>query len=125
MGPCSVPACPGQNPLRSRKIVALPRRVRLYLLRPKCDLMNFELAAAPSPPASGVNILGVSAYYHDSSACLVRDGSILAAAQEERFTRKKHDAAFPAQAVDYCLRAGRISIKEVAYVTFYEKPFLK
>src|SRR5467141_3231275 len=70
-------------------------------------------------------ILGISAYYHDSAACLVRDGEIVAAAQEERFTRKKHDAAFPAHAVDYCLRAGGIQNKDLNLVAFYEKPFLK
>jgi carbamoyltransferase len=72
-----------------------------------------------------ISILGISAFYHDSAACLVQDGKIVAAAQEERFTRKKHDSAFPKQAVDYCLRAGGISIKEVDFVAFYEKPFLK
>ena len=70
-------------------------------------------------------ILGISAFYHDSAACLVRDGEIVAAAQEERFTRKKHDAAFPAHAVDYCLRAGGIKSGDLALVAFYEKPFLK
>lgn len=75
--------------------------------------------------ASEVNILGISAFYHDSAACLVRNGQIVAAAQEERFTRKKHDAGFPRQAVDYCLREGGLSIQDVDYVTFYEKPFLK
>ena len=72
-----------------------------------------------------VNILGISAFYHDSAACLVRDGRIIAAAQEERFTRKKHDAAFPKMAVEYCLREGGITIHDVAFVAFYEKPFLK
>jgi carbamoyltransferase len=72
-----------------------------------------------------VNILGISAFYHDSAACLVRDGTILAAAQEERFTRKKHDASFPKHAVDYCLRAGGIASREIDFVAFYEKPFLK
>ena len=72
-----------------------------------------------------MNILGISAFYHDSAACLLQDGRIVAAAQEERFTRKKHDAAFPAEAVKYCLREGRIGIKEVDLVAFYEKPFLK
>jgi carbamoyltransferase len=72
-----------------------------------------------------VNILGISAFYHDSAACLVRDGRIFAAAQEERFTRKKHDARFPKHAVDYCLREGRLRITDVDYVAFYEKPFLK
>jgi carbamoyltransferase len=72
-----------------------------------------------------VNILGISAFYHDSAACLVRDGRIIAAAQEERFTRKKHDPAFPKNAVEYCLREGGIKISAVDYVAFYEKPFLK
>jgi carbamoyltransferase len=72
-----------------------------------------------------VNILGLSAFYHDSAACLVRDGEIVAAAQEERFTRKKHDARFPEQAVRYCLREGGLDVDELDYVTFYEKPFLK
>jgi carbamoyltransferase len=71
------------------------------------------------------NILGLSAFYHDSAACLVRDGQIVAAAQEERFTRKKHDAAFPAQAAAYCLREGGIGVGDLDLVAFYEKPFLK
>ena len=70
-------------------------------------------------------ILGISAFYHDSAACLVRDGRIVAAAQEERFTRKKHDAAFPKFAVEYCLREGGLRIGEVDFVAFYEKPFIK
>jgi carbamoyltransferase len=72
-----------------------------------------------------VNILGISAFYHDSAACLVRDGEIIAAAQEERFTRKKHDASFPKHAVDYCLREGGIRVNDLDLVAFYEKPFLK
>ena len=72
-----------------------------------------------------MHILGISAYYHDSAACLLRDGEIVAAAQEERFTRKKHDAAFPANAVRYCLSEGGISAKDVRHVAFYDKPFLK
>jgi carbamoyltransferase len=71
------------------------------------------------------NILGISAFYHDSAACLVRDGEIVAAAQEERFTRKKHDAAFPSQAVAYCLREGGIGAGDLHLAAFYEKPFLK
>jgi carbamoyltransferase len=70
-------------------------------------------------------ILGISAYYHDSAACLVRDGEIVAAAQEERFTRKKHDASFPKHAAQYCLREGGLRIEEVDYVGFYDKPLLK
>jgi len=73
-----------------------------------------------------VNILGLSAFYHDSAACLLRDGVIIAAAQEERFTRKKHDAGFPRRAIDYCLREGGISAGAgLDLVAFYEKPFLK
>jgi carbamoyltransferase len=70
-------------------------------------------------------ILGISAYYHDSAACLVEDGRIVAAAQEERFTRKKHDAAFPKHAVDYCLREAGITLRDVNLVGFYEKPLVK
>ena len=72
-----------------------------------------------------MNILGVSAFYHDSAACLVKDGVIIGAAQEERFTRKKHDASFPANAVKYCLTEGGISVADLDLVAFYEKPFLK
>ena len=70
-------------------------------------------------------ILGLSAYYHDSAACLVVDGEIVAAAQEERFTRKKHDPGFPSHAVEYCLREGGIRINDVDLVGFYEKPLVK
>jgi carbamoyltransferase len=72
-----------------------------------------------------VRILGISAFYHDSAAALVRDGEIVAAAQEERFTRKKHDAGFPARAVEYCLSEEGIRLDEVDHVVFYDKPFLK
>jgi carbamoyltransferase len=71
------------------------------------------------------HILGISAFYHDSAACLLRDGEIIAAAQEERFTRKKGDAAFPRQAVAYCLRAGGLAVNDLAAVAFYDKPLLK
>jgi carbamoyltransferase len=70
-------------------------------------------------------ILGISAFYHDSAAALVADGNIVAAAQEERFTRKKHDSNFPKQAVDYCLREAGIQPEDLDYVVFYEKPLLK
>jgi carbamoyltransferase len=72
-----------------------------------------------------VDILGLSAFYHDSAACLVRDGRVVAAAQEERFTRKRHDAAFPAQAAAYCLEQGGIQAKDLDLVVFYDKPLLK
>ncbi|HLL73737.1 MAG TPA: carbamoyltransferase [Pyrinomonadaceae bacterium] len=70
-------------------------------------------------------ILGISAYYHDSAACLVRDGRVVAAAQEERFTRKKHDHRFPAAAVEYCLREGGVTGAQLDHVAFYDKPLLK
>ena len=72
-----------------------------------------------------MNILGISAYYHDSAACLVRDGEIVAAAQEERFTRKKHDHEFPAKAVDFCLDYGGLEPGNLDLVVFYDKPLLK
>lgn len=72
-----------------------------------------------------MHILGISAYYHDAAACLVRDGEIVAAAQEERFTRKKHDAQFPAQAIDYCLAEAHIRPEQIDHIVFYDKPFLK
>jgi len=72
-----------------------------------------------------LNILGISAYYHDSAACLVQDGKIVAAAQEERFTRKKHDYRFPENAVEFCLEQGGITAEDIDLVTFYDKPLLK
>ena len=72
-----------------------------------------------------MRILGLSAYYHDSAAALIEDGRIVAAAQEERFTRKKHDASFPGNAIAYCLAEANASIEELDHVVFYDKPFLK
>lgn len=72
-----------------------------------------------------MNILGISAFYHDSAAALVRDGDIVAAAQEERFTRKKHDYRFPQNAIDYCLSEGGVEPTQLDYVAFYDKPLLK
>src|SRR6266567_2603054 len=72
-----------------------------------------------------MHILGISAYYHDSAACIVRDGEIIAAAQEERFTRKKHDHRFPANAVNFCLDYAGIKGGQVDLVAFYDKPLLK
>jgi len=71
-----------------------------------------------------MNILGISCFYHDSAACLVQDGRILAAAQEERFSRKKHDPRYPKNAIQYCLAEGGIAIGDLDYVVFYDKPFL-
>ncbi|MEA3275504.1 MAG: carbamoyltransferase [Pseudomonadota bacterium] len=72
-----------------------------------------------------MNILGLSAYYHDSAAALVRDGEVMAAAQEERFSRRKHDARFPREAIDYCLREGGLGLGEIDQVVFYDKPLVK
>src|SRR5215472_10398050 len=72
-----------------------------------------------------VRILGISAFYHDSAAVLLVDGRIIAAAQEERFSRKKHDAGFPIHAIRYCLDAGGIEARDLDLVAFYDKPFLK
>ena len=70
-------------------------------------------------------ILGISAYYHDSAAALVKDGEILAANQQERFTRKKHDAGFPAEAISSCLDQAGIGLGDVDHIIFYDKPLLK
>src|SRR3954452_3745047 len=71
------------------------------------------------------HILGISAYYHDSAAALLKDGQIVAAAQEERFTRKKGDAAFPKQSVEFCLREAGVTPDQLSVVGFYDKPLLK
>ena len=72
-----------------------------------------------------MRVLGLSAFYHDSAAALVQDGRIVAAAQEKRFTRKKFDAGYPRLAIDYCLKAGGIRLRDVDLVVFYDKPFIK
>ncbi len=72
-----------------------------------------------------MRILGISAFYHDSAAALIDDGHIVAAAQEERFTRKKHDSSFPEAAIAYCLDEAGVGMGDVDYVAFYDKPFLK
>jgi carbamoyltransferase len=77
------------------------------------------------PDPHSVWILGISGYYHDSAACLIKNGQIIAAAQEERFTRKKHDPRFPKLAIAYCLKEGRISLHDLHFIAFYEKPFIK
>lgn len=70
-------------------------------------------------------ILGISSFYHDSAACLIKDGEIIAAAQEERFTRVKHDSNFPSNAIKFCLHQAKIDSKEISNVVFYEKPLIK
>src|SRR3989338_2421528 len=72
-----------------------------------------------------MKILGISAFYHDSAAALIDDGQIVAAAEEERFTRKKHDSSFPEKAIDFCLSYAGMSKQDIDYVAFYEKPFVK
>jgi len=72
-----------------------------------------------------MRILGISAYYHDAAAALLIDGQVAAAAQEERFTRKKHDANFPTNALRYCVKEAGVAWSDIDFVTFYEKPFLK
>ena len=71
------------------------------------------------------SILGISAFYHDSAAALIIDGKIIGAAQEERFTRKKHDSSYPKNSINYVLKEANLKINEVDHVIFYEKPFLK
>ena len=70
-------------------------------------------------------ILGISAFYHDSAACILKDGKIIAAAQEERFTRKKHDSSYPFNAIKFVLKYSRLKLSEIDYIVFYEKPFFK
>jgi len=70
-------------------------------------------------------ILGISCFYHDAAACLINDGKVIAAASEERFTRKKYDESFPINAIKYCFREAHITISDISYIGFYDKPFLK
>ena len=71
------------------------------------------------------SILGISAFYHDSAACILKDGEIIAAAQEERFTRKKHDSSYPFNAINFVLNSSNLKLSDVNYIVFFEKPFLK
>ena len=72
-----------------------------------------------------MNILGISAFYHDSAACVVQDGRVVSAAQEERYTRKKHDHSFPKNAVFSCLKTAGLKIDDINIISFYDKPFIK
>jgi len=83
------------------------------------DLMSLH------PNRFMMRVLGISSFYHDSAAALIEDGRIVAAAQEERFTRRKHDPEFPHRAIEYCLREGGVGLDELDHVVFYDKPFLK
>ena len=71
------------------------------------------------------SILGISAFYHDSAACILKDGEIIAAAQEERFTRKKHDSSYPHNAIEFVLNYANLKLNKVDQIVFFEKPFLK
>jgi carbamoyltransferase len=94
-----------------------------------CPLPHVQLAtvikAQRRVTTMRTDILGISAYYHDSAACLLRDGQIVAAVQEERFTRKKQDAGFPRQAIQYCLETGGVALSDLRAIVFYDKPLLK
>ena len=70
-------------------------------------------------------IIGISCFYHDAAACLIKDGELIAAASEERFTRKKYDESFPLNAIRYCLKEAGITIDDISYIGFYDKPFIK
>ena len=94
--------------------------LELRFMRSETDL-NPKMSVDKKP----VYILGLSAYYHDSAAAILRDGEIIAAAQEERFTRKKHDPSFPRNAVAYCLKEAGITSADLNLAAFYEKPFQK
>ena len=91
------------------------------------DVATSKLQALSEDPIEikTVNILGISGFYHDSAAAIIQNDQIIAAAQEERFTRIKHDESFPTNAVEYCLSEANISLNAVDHIVFYEKPFLK
>src|SRR6185503_8882047 len=122
--PRGLPLDPGGPSTVRRRARGLPGGERLPSLPPGRALTGAAAHGILSNPMS-TRILGISAYYHDSAACLVVDGELVAAAQEERFTRRKHDPSFPDLAVQYCLREGGISTTDLDYVVFYEKPLRK
>src|SRR5438552_745160 len=94
-------------------------------LSPMRKPRSWKRQGGSSKEAVVMNILGISCYFHDAAAALLRDSRLVAAAEEERFTRKKHDYAFPQQAIDFCLRTGGIRGADLDYVVFFEKPFVK
>src|SRR5947207_1583867 len=106
----------------------MDERVIGFAAGPNRSMPSHTSGSSEDPGGEGAmatTILGISAFYHDSAACLLRDGDIVAAAQEERFTRKRHDADFPHHAVAYCLKEAGIRAGELDYIGFYDKPFLK
>src|SRR5260221_5922495 len=115
-GPAGAPSREVRRLDAVSRAISRPHAFRAHVLK-----VNYEEKSRLMPS----RILGISAYYHDSAACLVEDGRIVAAAQEERFTRKKHDSTFPSRAAAYCLREARITAKELDLVGFYEKPLVK
>ncbi len=98
---------------------------RLGRLEQRFRNCPFHLHHFLEPKGVVLRILGISAFYHDSAACLIEDGHIIAAAQEERFSRKKHDSGFPQQSIAYCLSEGGVGLDRIDHVAFYDKPFLK
>jgi len=102
--------------------------VSATIIRESCLVVKTTTITTISVPTSmskSQSILGISAYYHDSAAAVVCDGKIIAAAQEERFSRKKHDASFPAEAIKYCLEAAGVQLQDIDEVVFYDKPLVK
>jgi len=118
-------------PLHAKEILAITDHIRTSLgrrsgrFKPRLRDRAIYLRHILKFAEESVNILGISAFYHDSAACVIVDGQIIAAAQEERFTRKKHDAAFPKNAIEYCLNAAGKNLDQIEYVVFYDKPFFK
>ena len=102
------------------------RHTFVGLIFPSANQLNYnKFYKHMTKLSNNTYILGISAFYHDSAACLLKDGEIIAAAEEERFTRKKHDSSFPHRAIQYCLNEAKICSKELSFVGFYDKPFLK
>src|SRR6266481_6356734 len=101
----------------------MPRRRRIGQIGRSRARAQRRFPANTDP--HGMKVLGISAFYHDSAAALIEDGRIIAAAQEERFSRRRHDARFPSCAIAFCLQFARTRVEDVDFVVFYEKPYLK
>ena len=113
--------------LRTRKKYWLLPIIIILLLFGGLIVLTQGTAVAPLfiPFFKVRSILGISAFYHDSAACILQDGKIIAAAQEERFTRKKHDPSYPYNAIEFVLKFAKLKLSEVDQIVFFEKPFLK
>src|SRR5262245_32898225 len=146
--PQAIPAQNSIKPHRFEKTLLAPKRTHAYWSRPRTQsrrksrqrlcgrsgwrfvyrpvalLLNRKFETLPWLLCM-TSILGISAFYHDSAAALVVDGEIVAAAQQERFTRKKHDPAFPSNAIAYCLKEGNVHPEGLDYIAFYDKPLTK